>query len=557
MADLQNTDFLAFDSEHRLRAENLAFDIDVWYPLLAKFTFRSTFMPLKRVEAEAIRAFHDVSWRHCREALTSAEIQCLKQLEKDIANDLQTHFNNAPVMLRLCGRSPKDGDPLDTQGLQEQYEQHLRRLLQENGQPLAENEPIPFQTIPIEMKLQAINRVSTLKVRNAQEAMSLLLTSERVYADLIDWLKFGEPEQIVLREWNDHLTLDYEFRLFVYQGQVTAISQYDHYGYYPYLEHLKPSLQSGLLLFWQQVHAELGSATLSYVMDVGYLPQESRFLLIELSPFSPCTGAALFSWSRDKSVLTGQSPMEFRLKRPEDVHPQLAEIIQLNWEERWRKEHIPYSAWLTTSSSPFFGPIGSIGRLLFDNTRFHTNNHNKKHSLFVYGTLKRGFQWNAKYLAARLGARFICPAVTQLAFPLVIGDCGVPYLLGDMPAGTGKCVKGELWEISEEVLQGLDDYEGIAKGYYVRAEIDCIAIPEEGIDSKTGKKGQKVVKAQVYMVSKSFRDLREKDYVDEYTHENSRYQAIQHILVKQVAYYKEASTWGKTKELIATEAPTT
>lgn len=29
--------------------------------------------------------------------------------------------------------------------------------------------------------------------------MNLLLTSERVYADMIDWLDYGEPEQIVLR----------------------------------------------------------------------------------------------------------------------------------------------------------------------------------------------------------------------------------------------------------------------------------------------------------------------------------------------------------------------
>lgn len=42
--------------------------------------------------------------------------------------------------------------------------------------------------------------------------MSLLLTSERVFADLHDWIKWGEPEQVVFRQWEPSLTLEYEFR---------------------------------------------------------------------------------------------------------------------------------------------------------------------------------------------------------------------------------------------------------------------------------------------------------------------------------------------------------
>jgi hypothetical protein len=33
--------------------------------------------------------------------------------------------------------------------------------------------------------------------------MSLLLSSERVYAEMIDWIEFGEPEQIVFREFDE------------------------------------------------------------------------------------------------------------------------------------------------------------------------------------------------------------------------------------------------------------------------------------------------------------------------------------------------------------------
>jgi hypothetical protein len=60
---------------------------------------------------------------------------------------------------------------------------------------------------------------------------------------MIDWLSFGESEQIVLREWTEGLEIENEFRLFVCDGNLTAASQYDHYAYYPALHEALPSLQ--------------------------------------------------------------------------------------------------------------------------------------------------------------------------------------------------------------------------------------------------------------------------------------------------------------------------
>ena len=65
--------------------------------------------------------------------------------------------------------------------------------------------------------------------------MCQLLTSERVFTDIHDWLNYGEPEQIVFREYINDIRLDYEFRVFIYNNKITCITQYDHYTYYPYL----------------------------------------------------------------------------------------------------------------------------------------------------------------------------------------------------------------------------------------------------------------------------------------------------------------------------------
>lgn len=109
--ELNPSSALSFDSEHRLRSENLAWDIDVWYPRLEEFTFETIFLPLKLSEAKAIRAYHDVSWRHAQEELTAEEILILQRLEADIQENL-TNWQPAQadgVFMRLCGRSPKDG----------------------------------------------------------------------------------------------------------------------------------------------------------------------------------------------------------------------------------------------------------------------------------------------------------------------------------------------------------------------------------------------------------------------------------------------------------------
>ena len=41
----------------------------------------------------------------------------------------------------------------------------------------------------------------------------------------------------------------------------------------------------------------------------------------------------------------------------------------------------------------------------------------------------------------------------------MVGESGVPYLLGDLP-GQGKRVRGELWRLDDTTLLGLDEYEG-------------------------------------------------------------------------------------------------
>jgi len=59
-------------------------------------------------------------------------------------------------------------------------------------------------------------------------------------------------------------------------------------------------LQEGLYRYWQTVHSQIAQS--SYVLDIAYLKDSNVFQLVELSPFTPCTGGALFYWQYDREI---------------------------------------------------------------------------------------------------------------------------------------------------------------------------------------------------------------------------------------------------------------
>ncbi|MEO1996787.1 MAG: gamma-glutamylcyclotransferase family protein, partial [Planctomycetaceae bacterium] len=83
--------------------------------------------------------------------------------------------------------------------------------------------------------------------------------------------------------------------------------------------------------------------------------------------------------------------------------------------------------------------------------------------LFVYGTLKRG-RSRAHYLR---GATLLGRAVTRPLYRLVA--CG--DYPGLVPWQPGTPIQGELWEVTQQCLQILDQVEGVPSNLYQRAEV--------------------------------------------------------------------------------------
>ena len=75
-----------------------------------------------------------------------------------------------------------------------------------------------------------------------------------------------------------------------------------------------------------------------YCIDFGYLPDKDEVIVIEISPFRNCTGAACFNWKVDHDIMYGKNNgdsddeksqnIEFRLK--EKQHPQIDDLVEAN-----------------------------------------------------------------------------------------------------------------------------------------------------------------------------------------------------------------------------------
>jgi|GEM_PF-3303511 hypothetical protein len=293
------------------KAEHLDFDIDSWYPRLQTFTFNSVLMPISVDMAKAMVTYYQARFNR-RHFFTDAEHSLLLTLESDIESQLTAL--GGEVFARMSSRSPKDGEPLifSEKSLWEQVEEAIKDCPGANDKMVKKSE--------FEMQL--------LKCTSAKQVMNLLLTSERVFSDLLLALDCYHADlndkwstSLILREWNNDLRGDFEFRVFVCKGVVTGISQYNHYCKFDSLvvdmnEPQRNQLRDRIIAYVESLSSEL--STDSYVLDLGLIKDE--LVVVELNPLKETTGAALFDWHEDGDgdgkVLKGQVEIgtpEFRV----------------------------------------------------------------------------------------------------------------------------------------------------------------------------------------------------------------------------------------------------
>ncbi len=112
----------------------------------------------------------------------------------------------------------------------------------------------------------------------------------------------GEIGYICLRPFR-RITRAREFRLFIYEGKLSAMSQYHLNRHYRRLEGVKENYWKRAVEFVEKVIWRLPVQTL--VMDV-YITSSNGFLVIDLNPWGGDTDPLLLrTWERDWSIPAG------------------------------------------------------------------------------------------------------------------------------------------------------------------------------------------------------------------------------------------------------------
>jgi len=345
-----------------------AFGLNTWYNgSLKEHTFETEFVELSEREIDAM--VRGSQFLGIEKTLSSDQQLALDELEKRL-NTAVEKFGEAGAFIKLNTRSPKDAvfyrndvdfiteirlaviNELEIEGQMAKasfqrthsFRKPSKIKLKEDKKPESEEDKSSIPKALLRQKsedeafdvnlvqkeplknaaLRAFTRVMTTRnqARSGKDAMYLLRHSLRIKEDLQQlhtWNKIaGLSVSISVRKWNADVARhpSMEFRGFVYNNQLNAVSQYDDVAYYPNVVRYKEIICTKIKTFFDQHVKEALQEHKNYVVDFFVGPE--RVYLIEINPFHNGAGACLFTWREHREVFMN-GPFEFRVvESPQD-----------------------------------------------------------------------------------------------------------------------------------------------------------------------------------------------------------------------------------------------
>ena len=494
--------------DHKYRHENMSVDMDVWYSMLSKVTFKTYFIHLYRREVEAILNFYEYKNKGTG-PFSSEDTKILEKLESRIDHYFKNYIElKNGAMFRLTGRSGKDMLYYDNDKV---YETYLKNLEENCKKYNKTKDDLNMKYISI---LELNNK---FKVTNGKEVLNILLTSYRLYFDLNDWLKHGGKEQIVLREWDERLTSEKEFRCFVRNNEIKAICQDDRFAFYPNLIKVKPLYEKLINDFFKTKIKPLMKIP-NYIVDICVL-NNSELKLIEFSPFLLCTSARLFRWHlNSEEMLNGEGKLTVREEESKELH-----MYVKDWEKHTleKSEHFDDYFLYDTYKEKINSIFNVINPKNIYNYFFNNKFPNKK--IFVVSVLKNNFYWSKKYITyndINNKNKFIGKALLE-NHCISVDKNGFGWILSK----NGKKCIGEIIEVTYE------DFLDIEFFY------DQLDSKMEEVNVKLS--GQEI-RVYAYVLKEMFNNVKREEgfEIEEYNLElqNKKFNPMQHIINQQERY---------------------
>ena len=207
-------------------------NIECWYDIIKECTFSTVFCPLtiddaklfisiyeKNFKDKDVSSLESIDWK---KSLNSDELIKMNDLVKRLEDKiLEMGSSDDCVFVKTSSRSAKDS-PLATDHFRKLYVKFLNEL------------DISVREIENEQIICLLKAAfQCLKIKNAKTAIDMLIQSERIYQDMLLAIEMPSTkfkENLVIRKFYD-IDIDMEFRGFVFNGNLNALSQYNFLVY--------------------------------------------------------------------------------------------------------------------------------------------------------------------------------------------------------------------------------------------------------------------------------------------------------------------------------------
>ena len=529
--------------DHKYRHQNMSVDMDVWYPFLKSITFKTYFIPLKYREAEAIINFNYYKNKNMKDKFTKEDTKILRNLQKKVDHYFETYDDlKNGAMFRLSGRSGKDMDYYDNKKIFALYQENLEKVSKKLGKDKTD----------INTKYVAITTLmNRFKVCNGKDVLNVLLTSERLFLDLKDWLNHGGREQMILRKWDDSLCSDKEFRAFIQNNELKAVCQDERFALFQDLVDNKDLYEKLINDYFKKALQPLMKIP-NYIADFAIL-KNNEVKLIEFSPFLRCTSACLFRWDINyEEMLHGTGKLTVRDK----VCSNLDYFVN-EWETCQSKPSDPFDNYfiedeeenkhdkldeILDKTKKFFISLNPMK--LFGKKENQEDNTNKieeekkeevkeeekktkpfeKRKIFVVSVLKTGFFWSHKYITYDGSENKTLGKGLLEDHTIYVDKNGFGWIMEKK----GKKCYGEIIDVEYEDFLDVEFFYGQR---------------DTTMQEITVKLDDKDIKVYAYVIKEIFDNVKnpegdDKCEIEEYTieMENEKFNSMQHIINQQERY---------------------
>ena len=529
--------------DHKYRHQNMSVDMDVWYPFLKSITFKTYFIPLKYREAEAIINFNYYKNKNMKDKFTKEDTKILRNLQKKVDHYFETYDDlKNGAMFRLSGRSGKDMDYYDNKKIFALYQENLEKVSKKLGKDKTD----------INTKYVAITTLmNRFKVCNGKDVLNVLLTSERLFLDLKDWLNHGGREQMILRKWDDSLCSDKEFRAFIQNNELKAVCQDERFALFQDLVDNKDLYEKLINDYFKKALQPLMKIP-NYIADFAIL-KNNEVKLIEFSPFLRCTSACLFRWDINyEEMLHGTGKLTVR----DQVCSNLDYFVN-EWETCQSKPSDPFDNYfiedeeenkhdkldeILDKTKKFFISLNPMK--LFGKKENQEDNTNKieeekkeevkeeekktkpfeNRKIFVVSVLKTGFFWSHKYITYDGSENKTLGKGLLEDHTIYVDKNGFGWIMEKK----GKKCYGEIIDVEYEDFLDVEFFYGQR---------------DTTMQEITVKLDDKDIKVYAYVIKEIFDNVKnpegdDKCEIEEYTieMENEKFNSMQHIINQQERY---------------------